>query len=431
MSGSKTHAPFGDKNNMVVQAAGLFAIHGQRNSTIAKLTGKMPTGTAGAKATIKKQSSKHMPIVQAMDLTKGKGDEVEFQVLQPYNAKPIMGSRVAEGRGTGMTIGSDRLRVNQARFPIDLGDEMTTIRSPVDFRSVGREVAQDLMERYCDQSIWVHLAGDRGSHNNHEWVVPLNTDPDFAEIMINPVRQPTKNRHFVAAGSGVTGVVPNSGELTIATTDSFSMDTVDSMRTVMDQMKLPLPPVKFEGDQASSDSPLRVWVLSPAQYNKFAADPAFRQLQSAALARASLAGNHPLFKGEAGLWNGFLLIKMPRPIRFYAGDDIRYSASHTSDAASTVKVPASFTNKFAVDRSIILGGQALVEAFGKSERTQLPFFWSEKLLDHDDKMELLIGTIRGMQKIQFEVDLISEKQFTDYGICVVDTVVDVIPGELD
>jgi len=426
MTATKTHASYGDKTNMVQQAVGLFATHMQRNSTLNRLTGKMPAGIAGAEATLRKQTTQHMPIVRCQDLSKGKGDEVTFHLLNPIGAKPIMGSRYAEGRGTGLSITEDKLRVNQARFPLDLGDAMTSIRTPVEFRQLGRPAAQNLMDRYVDQSLLVHMAGARGFHNNIEWVVPTEADADFGEIMVNPVLAPSKNRHFIADGDAVTGFKVNGGEVDIQSTDIFKMDTVDSMRTVLDQIPLPPPIVQFEGDKAATDSPLRVWMMSPAQYNKFASDPSFRQLQASAMARASQAGQHPLFLGEAGLWNGFLLIKMPRAIRFYAGDVIRYCGSAGSETESTATVPASFGTQFAVDRSVILGGQAIAEALASSDKSGIPFFWSEKELDHGDKVELLIGAIRGVSKVRFEVDTGMGKEITDYGVTVVDTAVPII-----
>lgn len=428
MPAAKTHAKYGDKTNMIQQAVGLFAAHMQRNSTFNRLTGKMPTGTAGVEATLRKQTTQHMPIVRCQDLGKGRGDEVTFHLLNPVGAKPIMGSRYAEGRGTGLSVTQDKLRVDQARFPIDLGDAMTTIRSPVDFRAVGRPVAQSLMDRYIDQSLLVHMAGARGFHNNIEWCIPTEADSDFQSIMVNQVKAPSKNRHYVASGSAVQSVAANAGEFVIATTDVFKMDTVDSMRTVLDQIPLPPPIVKFEGDKAADDSPLRVWMVSPAQYNKFAADPSFRQFQASALARASQAGQHPLFLGEAGLWNGFLIIKMPKPIRFYAGDVIKYCADKSTEVETSLTVPAGFGTSFAVDRSIILGGQAIAEALASSgmDKSGIPFFWSEKELDHGDKVELLIGAIRGVSKIRFEVDTGAGKEITDYGITVVDTAVPII-----
>ena len=76
----KTNAGYGDKGNMVKQAVGLFATHTARNTTMSRLTGKMPAGTAGAEATIRNQTSAHMPIVRSQDLGKGTGDEITFVV---------------------------------------------------------------------------------------------------------------------------------------------------------------------------------------------------------------------------------------------------------------------------------------------------------------------------------------------------------------
>ncbi len=420
---SKTNTAYGGKMNMVTQAVGLFATHMNRNSTLNLLSGKMPAGEAGAEATLRKQTTSHMPIVRVQDLGKGKGDEVTFNLLNPVGGYPIMGSAYAEGRGVGMSLSEDKLRVNQARFPIDLGNVMSQIRSPADLRKLGKPLAQSQMDAYCDQSLLVHMAGARGYHDNIEWRVPTDTHEKFNEIMVNKVKAPTKNRHFFADGGGISSVRVNAGEAAFATTDMFTMDTVDSMKTFLDEMALPPPIVKFEGDVAAEDSPLRVWLVSPSQYNKFSTQPGFRAFQGAALVRAGQAKQHPLFLGEVGLWNGFLIRKMPRPIRFYAGDTIKYCADFTSETESGIKVPASFGEKFAVDRSIILGGQAVAEALAASDKSGVPFFWSEKEMDHGDKWELLIGSIRGVSKIRFDVNTGTRQEFTDYGVTVVDTAV--------
>ena len=419
----KTNAAYGDRTNMIKQAVGLFATHMQRSGIMNLLAGKMPAGEAGAEATLRKQTDSHMPIVRVQDLGKKTGDELTFNLLNPVGAYPIMGSNYAEGRGTGLSLSEARLRVNQARFPVDLGNVMTQIRSPFDLRKLGRPVAQSLMDSYKDQSLLVHLCGARGFHNNIEWRIPLADHANFKEIMVNPVKAPTKNRHFTADAAGVASFTVTAGAVNIATTDMLTLDTVDAMKTVLDQIALPPTMIKVAGDRSAEDSPLRVWLMSPAQYNKFAADPAFRQFQSAALARASNANSHPLFQGDVGLWNGFIIRRMPRPIRFYAGDTIQYCASFDSEIETAATVPASFGNKFAVDRSIILGGQALAEALAASEHSGVPFFWSEKELDHGDKWELLIGTIHGMSKIRFDVDTGIRREFTDYGVVTVDTAV--------
>ena len=55
-----TNIPYGSQQAVVVQSAGLFAANMQRNTTLNRLTGKMPQ-QADAEGTIRKQSSKTMP----------------------------------------------------------------------------------------------------------------------------------------------------------------------------------------------------------------------------------------------------------------------------------------------------------------------------------------------------------------------------------
>lgn len=419
-----TNIPYGSPQAITLQSAGLFAANMQRNTTMNRLTGKFPQ-QAEAESTIRKQSSSEMPIVRCMDLQKMAGEEVTFDLINPMGGVPIMGSEFAEGRGQAMSFSQDRLRINQARYPISAGDTMTQQRTPHELRKLARALGQNYMDRLSDQLTLVHMAGARGFHNNIEWAVPKVDHPKFAEIAVNPVKAPTKNRHFMSTGSGIEIVKAAGNEITIATTDVFNMDMVDAVRTYVDSMPLPPPPVVFEGDKAATDSPLRVMLVSSEQYTSFLQSTNFRQLQANAMARSQQAGANPLFMGDAGLWNGYLIVKMPKPIRFYAGDPIRWCASYTSEAETTTDVvPASFGTTHAVDRAIVLGGQALAEAFGKHRKTGNPYFWSEKELDHGDKLELLVGAINGRSKIRFAIDHgEGAKQPTDYGVMVIDTAV--------
>ena len=270
------------------------------------------------------------------------------------------------------------------------------------------------------------MAGARGYHDNIEWRVPTASNPKFESIMVNTVKAPTKNRHLIVdAGNGIKEFNAIAGEVDLATTDLFKIDTLDSGRLWLESIALPPPPVIFEGDKMGADSPLRVWLVSPAQFSGYATDPSFRTYQAHAQARGT--GN-PIFIGQDTiLFNGVLIIKMVRPIRFYAGDTIKYCASNTSEVESSCIVPASFGTTHAVDRSIMLGGQAVAEALAASDMSSMPFFWSEKKLDHDDKAELMIGAIRGVAKIRFAVDQGNgDKHFTDYGVTVIDSAVPII-----
>ena len=424
---SKTQTSADDSKKLVQQAMGVFIGTQARRSNINRLTGKMPQIDDVANS-IANQSSNTMPIVQTMDLGKNKGDEIKFNFVNPVGGIPIMGGEVAEGRGEGVSISEDKLRANQARFPLDLGGVMDEIRSPVDIHRLGKPLLQSAMDNYEDQLALVHMAGARGFHDNIEWRIPKASDARFKKVVTNRVKAPTKNRHFMVDNGTISLFKDNAGEVDLATADSMTMGVVDSLSSYLDQIVAPPPPVEFESDQAAKDSPFRVLLCSAATYNLFSADPNFRNYQAQALARARYAKDHPLFTNpEVALWRGTLLVKMPKPIRFFAGDEIKYCGAYDSEVESSTTVPASFTDKYAVDRNILLGGQALAKAYAKSRHSGWPYFWKEAPSDFDDKLEIMIGTIIGASKIRFAVDVGDGRtEYTDHGAAVVDAVVPII-----
>lgn len=418
-----TVIPYGSPQAVKIQSAGLFAASMQRTTTLNRLTGKLPQ-QADAEANLRRQSGNELPIVRCQDLTKTAGDEVTFDLINPIGGKPIMGERYAEGKGDRMDFSEDSLRINQTRKPINAGGKMTQQRTPHQLRSLAQALGHSYMTRLEDQLSIVHLAGARGFANDVEWAVPLASDPDFAEICVNTVKAPTRNRHFMSTGSGLEQIVAAANEITIASTDVMNIDLVDALRTKLDSMPLPPPPVRFEGDQMSQDAPMRVLLCSSEQYTSLVRSTNFRTFQANAMARANMAKQNPLFMGEAGLWNGILIVKMPKPIRFYAGNSLRWCASTTSNTeTATDLVPAAFGTTFAVDRALLLGGQALAQAYGKFRQSQGSYFFSEKELDHGDKLEILLGMIGGTSKIQFMIDHGDEKQYTDFGVMAIDTAV--------
>ena len=418
-----THIPYGSPQAAKLVSVALFAATMQRPTIIGRLTGQFPK-QKGSESKLRNQTSNDYPIVRCRDLEKTAGDEVTFDLVNPINGKPIMGSDYAEGRGEAMTFAQDKLRINQTRKPISAGDTMTQQRTPHQIRTIARAQAYGYMQRFEDQLNLIHLAGARGFQDNVEWIVPRRSDPDFGKIVVNPVKAPTRNRHFLSTGTGLEQVSAAAGEIAIATTDTANLDVIDAIRATVDGMPLPPAPCKFTGDVMAEDSPIRVLLVSNLQYNAIIKSGNFRQLQSQAMARASQAKNNPLFMGEAGLWNGILIVKMPKPIRFFAGDPLYWCADETSETETTTDVvPAAFSTTHAVDRAILLGAQSLAEAYGKNRKTGNPYFWSEKELDHGDKLEVLIGMINGKSKIRFEIDHGTSVQPTDMGVIAIDTAV--------
>jgi N4-gp56 family major capsid protein len=419
-----TNIPYGSPLANKAQSVGLFTSCTNRLSTINRLVGTFPV-QADAENKLRNQTSTDMPIVRCKDLTRMAGDEVTFDLVNQVGGKPIMGGRTAQGKGASLSFDQDKLRINQTRKPISVGDTMTQQRTPHQLRALARAAGFGYMGRLDDQLALVHMAGSRGFHNNVEWVVPLASDPDFADICVNTVRAPSHNRHYFANGNYLEAPNASGNEVGMESTDLMNYNMIDHLRAIIDEMPLPPAPCKFNGDELADDDPLRVLLVSPSQYAAFIGSSTFRTLQAQAMQRSAMAKQNPLFRGEAGLWNGILIVKMPRPIRFYAGNALNWCATATSETETTTDlVPAAFSTSYAIDRAILLGAQALGEALGKHNLSGVPYFWNEEETDHKDKVEVLVGKIGGMSKIRFDVDYgDAGVQPTDHGIIAIDTVV--------
>ena len=429
---SETSILTGADQAIKLQSIGLFHAVKQRPTTLNRLAGTFPKGTE-AEAGLKLQTKNSYPIVRAKDLQKAAGDTIQFDFINPPGGKPFMGRSYVEGKGYAMTFASDSLVINQTRYPLSAGDTMSQQRTVHQLRNLAMAMGYGYMVSLSDQRLLVHMAGARGFASGGEWIVPLASDADFTNIMINSVEAPTYNRHFCSNGSGIEHMSATGSEHNISTGDVANLDMIDSIRTWIDSVDFPPAPVIFDGDQAAYDAPLRVLLCSSEQYTSIIQSATgavnFRTLQAQAMARAQLAKNNPLFMGDAQLWNGILIVKMPKPIRFYAGNAINWCASATSSTETTTDlVSTAFSTTHAVDRALLLGGQAVAEAWGNfrvegGKKMDGPFFISEKWLDHGDKLEIVTGLVDGISKIRFNVNTGVQTEPTDVGIVAIDTAV--------
>lgn len=423
---ANTDIPSGSSQAVTKYGVGLFNACMQRLTTLGKMAGSFPK-IKDVENRFRVQSSSDMPIVRCMDLTKTAGETINFDLVNPVNGKPVMGDAIAEGTGEAMTFAQDSLKINQTRKPISAGGQMAQQRTVHELQRLARGQAENYMNRLTDQLELIHLAGSRGFNNDIEWVVPLASDADFTSICVNSIKAPTYNRHFMSTSSGIEHIQAGGNEITIASTDIMNTTVLDGLSAYVDEMTLPPPPIKLPGDEAAADDPIRLLLVSPQGYKQILQSTNFRTFQSNALARASMAKGHPLFKGEAGLWNGILIRKMNKPIRFYTGNALNWCASATSTTeTSTDLVPAAFSTSYAVDRSLLVGGQALAEAFGKTKQTGVPYFWSEKYLDHDNRFEVLVGEIAGRSKIRFLINHGTQSEYTDFGVMAIDHAVPLV-----
>ncbi|EJP5182652.1 N4-gp56 family major capsid protein [Salmonella enterica] len=354
-----------------------------------------------------KQTSAGAPVVRITDLQKERGDEVSFSIMHKLSKLPTMGDQRIEGRGEDLSRADFTLRIDQGRHLVDAGGRMSQQRTKFNLVSSAKTLLGTYFNDLQDQCAVVHLAGARGDFMADDVIVPLASHHDFKEIMINDVMPPTHNRHFFGGDATSLEAVDSS--------DVFTLSLVDNMALYIDEMAHPLQPVRLKGDELYGEDPYYVLYVTPRQWNDWYTSTSgkdWNQMMVRAVNR-SKGFNHPLFKGECAMWRNILVRKYAGiPIRFYTGSKVQVS---NNDLAATTQQIEVKTN---IDRAMLLGAQALANAYG--QRNGGHFNLVQKKTDMDNRTEIAIDWINGLKKIRFE-DKTGRMQ--DHGVIAVDTAV--------
>lgn len=426
---SQTNVPSGGPQSALIYGAALFAQAQKKTGTFRNMVGAKPTaGEVDAKLS-KQQSDPGMPIVEVYDLTKTAGDAARMDCIDIATAKPIMGDRNAEGKGVAMSFSNCDVKIDQWTFPVNAGGRMSQQRTAHDLRKLARSQAVGLTARYFEQRTLVQLAGARGQASGADWVVPLQFasgsssggDADFGDIMVNPVLAPTFNRHYVVSGD--TLVQGGQQLASIADTDDLTLAHIDQLRNIIDNLDLTLQPVRISDDPAADDEPLWVMLCPPNVYSQLLVSGQIRSFQQNAINRASFGSKHPLFRGEVGMWNGILVKKMSRSIRFMANDNVKVITSANAATATETNqaVNGSLAGTHGVERCILLGAQALATAYGKDAASGTHYSWAEELHNFQREPEFAVFGVEGSTKVRFNVpNAAGTKIPTDHGVIVVD-----------
>lgn len=410
------------KQYSVAVTAQIIRAPGNVNS----LTGPAPK-QSDAEANLKQQTDPGMPFVRISDLASSpKGDKVTVDAFDVMTGKPIMGDRNAEGRGQALSSSSFECKINLATFNVDAGGKMSRQRTRHDLRRIAKAQIQAYYPRFLWQRALVHLAGARGSQSGASWDVPLATDADFADIMVNTVKAPTYNRHLVVnAGSLTRGGLQLAS---LATTDVWKLSVLDDLAFFLDSAETKLPPPRFVGDKQASDNPLKgVLLLPPGSYNSLITDISsttsnLRAYQAAATERAKHAENHPIFIGDVGIWRGILVKKIDYSIMFNASDTFKYitAANRLTETETDGTVAAGLSTTHVAERGILLGAQALARAEGASN-SGVQAAIIENTYNAGRNYEYLGEFMGGEMKFRFQFkNTDGNSEYTDNGVYVID-----------
>jgi hypothetical protein len=408
----------------------LSAMAMRQPTPLTALTGSMPTHD-DAMRKIKMQTTNDMPVVRVDELGKGAGDVVQVDCAHIIKLRPVMGDRNAEGLGAALKYSSKDVTLDMATLPVSAGGKMTQQRTPHDMRKNALAQLKAAIPRFRWQRALTLLAGARGAQDGNDWILPLATDPDFADMMINTVKAPSYNRHFVVNGSALT-----QGGLqlaSIATTDKLKLAHIDELAALWDEMSVKMSALQIPGDPASGDDPIKgILYVDPLVWDGLVTETTsgynIRTFEQNAVRRASYDGlsKHPLFAGTPLLWNGVLIRKMQYAIRFNASDAYNYVTAANkllaTETAGTVAAGLSTTHQAA--RSIFLSAQALAMVSGGNKDTEESYSLLETRTNFGRNLELAGEVMGAEDKLRWALpNAAGDLEMTDFGVLVIDSVV--------
>lgn len=426
---SQTNVPAGSALARKVFGAALFARVIQAPTWLKNMTGNAPK-QSDAEAKLKGQTTADMPVVRVTDLSKTAGDTISVDCFDTVNGKPLMGDVNAEGKGEKLSSSSMDISIDLSTKVVDAGGKMSQQRTLHNLRGITMAQLGGYFPRLQTQTALVHMAGARGSLVGRDWVLPTAADADFGSIVVNPIKAPTYNRHYVVDG---TGLVQGGQQLgAIDATDIWTLDHIDALSLMLDDMDIPLQSVKIADDPMANDEPIKaVLNLTPRQWNQIKTNAGgsgnnWRTFLQNAWNRKSAGTKHPLFSGEPGLWNGILVRQMPRfTVRFAQGENTKIiTAANRYSATETTQAVNSMTAGYGVERALLLGAQALGLVYGKNQSSEYFFSWHERKYNFERNLEVAGDCMGGMSKIRFNFnDGQGNQEPTDNGVIVIDSAI--------
>jgi hypothetical protein len=427
---STTSVPKGSSLANKQFSAALSAMAVRAPTPIQALTGPMSNENTALRK-LKQQTTTDMPIVRVDDLAKGPGDVVQVDCAHVVKLRPVMGDRNAEGMGAALKYSTKDITLDMATLPVSAGGKMTQQRTPHSMRLNALAQLKRAIPAFRWQRILTLLAGSRGKQDGTDWVLPLATDPEFAEMMVNAVRAPTYNRHWVVNGTGLT---QGGAQLaSVATTDAMKLSHIDELAALWDEMSIKMAPIQIPGDPAAGDDPIKgVLMVDPLVWDTIITDTTannnIRTFETNAMKRAEYGDlrKHPLFSGSPILWNGVLVRKMQFGIRQDANDvvNIVTAGNRLTATETTTTVAAGLSTTHQVARSVFLSAQALAMVSGANQTSEETYSLLEGKTNFDRNLELA-GEIMGTEdKLRWALPNSSgDLEVTDFGVAVIDSAV--------
>lgn len=408
----------------------LFAMVAKQPTPVNSLSGPAPTIDRASKV-LRRQSTTDMPIMRVNDLAQSAGDTVRVDCANIVKLRPVMGDENAEGKGAKLDFTYKDVKIDMATLPVSAGGKMTQKRFQHDLRTIALAQLKGAIPSFLWQRALTMMAGARGSQDSMDWILPLSTDPEFASMMVNAVKAPSYNRHYVIDA----GVVTQGGAAlaNVDSADKIKLSHIDDLSAIVGEAANRIMPIRIPGDMASADDPIKgLFLLDNLAWQDLMTDTTssnnIRYWQSLAMERAR-AGNvaaHPLFGGGAFLWNNILCRRIGDfGIRFNASDAVPHVTvgNRLTATETNVTVAAGLSTTHQVSRNLLLGAQALAMCAGVNTSSEVPYSLLENQTNFGRNSEMAGELMCSEDKLRFSLpDGNGNFEPTDIGVIVLDCV---------
>jgi N4-gp56 family major capsid protein len=320
-------------------------------------------------------------IHRQVNTQKGAGDKVTYGLRMQLTGAGFTENQLAEGNGESLTIYSDAVIINELGHVVGVKSPGNTIdaqRVPFDMRAEARDGLADWYAKRFSQAFFTQVCG-----------YTPQTDVRFSGLQSVP------------ATTRILRQSSRTDDANLTSADVFSLQLIDKAKEAAIVATPKIRPVRIMSkaggagrrDYNATLTDKYVMYLHPFQVTDLRQSTSTGQWLD--ISKAAMTGgeitNNPIYTGAIGEYNGVIL---------------RQSFDVTNGVSNA---GAAQTNVF---RAVLLGGQAVMMAFGQKDSPG-KYRWNEELFDHKRRLEVSAWTIHGMKKTQFNS--------IDYGTVVIST----------
>jgi len=315
------------------------------------------------------------------DLTKKKGDRVNFALVNKLSQDAVTGRGTMEGNEEEMGTRSFELAVDKRRNAVRVA-EIDEQFSAISLRDAAKFVLKDWSMKDTERLISIALGTCGGIAMNATDIAAAGNQATLdAWLVDNADRVWWGNNAYTAQTDFSAGLAT----LTAGTAaERLTIDAIDQMKFMaMNRANPKVRPIRAEGNGKH----YYLMYAHPLAFRDLKADTALRQAQREVSLEME---NNRLFKGGDLLWNGVIIKE--------AHDLYDYSTLTALGDSSTV-VPA-----------FLCGAQAIGVAYARRWRTKTEEF------DYGDKHGVEVSSIYGVGKMVFGKGAGDRDDLVDHGV---------------